>query len=138
MVLLQVREKPLKISQHVTYLWHQLCNRSNLINSEFSHLLNNLSLSIVDMALPQGAFAACKLREQFQERDMILSRLRAANNADKADNNAQREYSPVKYNDKLMNSIWGLYNLRRNSSAFEPLRHLCLATIILWQWLLQH
>ncbi|KAM8713769.1 hypothetical protein ACLKA7_014006 [Drosophila subpalustris] len=110
MVLLQVREKPLKISQHVTYLWHQLCNRSKLINSEFSHLLNNLSLSIVDMALPQGAFAACKLREQFQERDMILSRLRAANNADKADNNAQREYSPVKYNDKLMNSIWGLYN----------------------------
>ncbi|XP_060657129.1 uncharacterized protein LOC132791973 [Drosophila nasuta] len=62
------------------------------------------------MALPQGAFAACKLREQFQERDMILSRLRAANNADKADNNTQREYLPVKYNDKLMNSIWGLYN----------------------------
>ncbi|XP_034106808.1 uncharacterized protein LOC117569670 [Drosophila albomicans] len=109
MLLLQVREKPLKISQHVTKLWYQLCDLSNLFAPEFS-LLNNLRLNIVDMALPQGAFAACKLREQFQERDMILSRLRAANNADKADNNTQREYLPVKYNDKLMNSIWGLYN----------------------------
>lgn len=29
-------------------------------------------------AIPQGAFAACKLREQFNERELIVARLRSA------------------------------------------------------------
>jgi len=89
-------------------------------------------------AIPQGAFAACKIREQFNERELIVARLRsAAFDKGSVDNgNAstrkclisphwvngsfthrffyflfpEREYSPNKYNDKLMNSIWGLYN----------------------------
>lgn len=28
-------------------------------------------------ALPQGAFVACKLREQYQDRDLIVSRLKS-------------------------------------------------------------
>lgn len=83
------------------------------------------------MALPQGAFITCKVREQFKENDLIVSRMRSAIGAEKADNirkppaiyststwlthflnfyPLEREYLPVKYNDKLMNSIWGLYN----------------------------
>lgn len=38
------------------------------------------------MALPQGAFLTCKVREQFRDQDLIIARMRAANNADKADN----------------------------------------------------
>lgn len=38
------------------------------------------------MALPQGAFLTCKVREQFKDQDLIIARMRAANNADKADN----------------------------------------------------
>jgi len=29
-------------------------------------------------AIPQGAFAACKIREQFNERELIVARLRSA------------------------------------------------------------
>lgn len=29
-------------------------------------------------AIPQGAFAACKIREQFNERELIIARLRSA------------------------------------------------------------
>ncbi|EDV98248.1 uncharacterized protein LOC6568730 [Drosophila grimshawi] len=110
MVLLQVRDKKLKIAKRAPKIVDKLCYLSKLQLTRVFFFLNSLNLSFVDMALPQGAFAACKVREQFQERDMIISRLRAANVTDKADNNMQREYSPVKYNDKLMNSIWGLYN----------------------------
>ncbi|XP_064536548.1 uncharacterized protein LOC135427054 [Drosophila montana] len=105
-----LRVKNSKIAQYVNNVYYRLYDLSNLQLAQLFFFLNNLNFNIVDMALPQGAFAACKIREQFQERDLIISRLRAANIADKADNNAQREYLPVKYNDKLMNSIWGLYN----------------------------
>lgn len=59
-------------------------------------------------SLPQGAFAACKLREQLD------------NKTDGSDqtpppkiyyaNKKLTEYSPVKYNEKFMNAIWGHYN----------------------------
>ncbi|XP_023168757.1 uncharacterized protein LOC111598000 [Drosophila hydei] len=99
-----------KIAQHVSNFYSKLSDQSNLQLTQLLFILNNFNLDFVEMALPQGAFATCKLREQFQDKDMIVSRLRAANISDKIDNNAQREYSPAKYNDKLMNSIWGLYN----------------------------
>lgn len=65
-------------------------------------------------ALPQGAFAACKLRDMHNDRDMTIARMKTV--GDKSDpknlfeNKKQLEYSPAKYNGKLMNSIWGLYN----------------------------
>ncbi|XP_046869168.1 uncharacterized protein LOC124461738 [Drosophila willistoni] len=60
-------------------------------------------------AIPQGAFAACKIRE-YNERDMIVSRMKLSATDKNAGFNlqTQRDYSPVKYNDKLMNSIWGI------------------------------
>ncbi|XP_017836138.1 uncharacterized protein LOC108595421 [Drosophila busckii] len=110
MVLLRVRESSLKLKEPVILDWNKLRKQSKLQLTQFLFYLNNLqSHPTGDMALPQGAFAACKLREQFQERDMIVSRLRAAN-ADKTEYQQQRETLPMKYNDKLMNSIWGLYN----------------------------
>ncbi|TDG50912.1 hypothetical protein AWZ03_002567 [Drosophila navojoa] len=99
-----------KIAKYTSKIYTKSNNRSKLQLTQLLFIFNNFNLKFVEMALPQGAFAACKLREQFQEKDMIVSRLRAANISDKIDNNAQREYSPAKYNDKLMNSIWGLYN----------------------------
>lgn len=61
-------------------------------------------------SLPQGAFAACKLREQLNNKP-------DADGTDQASmpklfyaNKKLTEYSPVKYNDKLMNAIWGHYN----------------------------
>uniref|UniRef100_D3TQM0 Hypothetical conserved protein n=1 Tax=Glossina morsitans morsitans TaxID=37546 RepID=D3TQM0_GLOMM len=63
-------------------------------------------------ALPQGAFAACKLRDY--EYDLTISRRRP--NADNKEienlsgNKKLMEYNPFKYNEKLMNSIWSIYN----------------------------
>ncbi|XP_017867621.1 PREDICTED: uncharacterized protein LOC108616723 [Drosophila arizonae] len=99
-----------KIAKYTSKIYTKSNNRSKLQLAQLFFIINHFNLNFVEMALPQGAYAACKLREQFQEKDMIVSRLRAANISDKIDNNAQREYSPAKYNDKLMNSIWGLYN----------------------------
>lgn len=61
-------------------------------------------------SLPQGAFAACKVREQLYNKT----------DSDRGDqtpsprlfyaNKKLTEYSPVKYNEKFMNAIWGHYN----------------------------
>lgn len=63
-------------------------------------------------SLPQGAFAACKVRAQIQKNLQV-----ATNAPDKPDpmknynsNKKLMDYSPVKYNDKFMNAIWGHYN----------------------------
>ncbi|XP_012287679.1 uncharacterized protein LOC105703680 isoform X2 [Orussus abietinus] len=68
-------------------------------------------------AIPQAAFAACKIR-QSRERNFISSKM-AANESSGSDkgngfnckpSNEGMELTPLKYNSKLMNSIWGLYN----------------------------
>ncbi|TMW49399.1 hypothetical protein DOY81_005543 [Sarcophaga bullata] len=89
------------------------------------HTSNNRKLEIFNIfescqdcnkmaALPQGAFMACKLREQNRDRDFIVSRLKSNGDKNEAKffsgNKKLMEYSPVKYNEKLMNSIWGFYN----------------------------
>ncbi|KAH8270776.1 hypothetical protein KR018_001436 [Drosophila ironensis] len=132
-MLLQLSEKINQLDQHLEECWNL---KNNLSNFDFFSFLSVISLSATKMAaIPQGAFAACKLRERFNEREMIVARLRSAAGADKAsiDNPLnrkfcpphrsmsndsfvtampfpERENSPNKYNDKLMNSIWGLYN----------------------------
>lgn len=65
-------------------------------------------------AIPQGAFAACKVRDNL-ERGVPLSHM---NNEEVTNENLRNprpmlqawELTPLKYNSKLMNSIWGLYN----------------------------
>ncbi|XP_022225866.1 uncharacterized protein LOC111076380 [Drosophila obscura] len=107
-MLLQQTENSNKFNQHFAECWNQLSTQRR---SDILSVLNTISFSAAKMAMPQGAFAACKIRQQFNERDMIVARMRSGTDKNSVDNNSfQREYSPVKYNDKLMNSIWGLYN----------------------------
>ncbi|XP_039953853.1 uncharacterized protein LOC126756263 [Bactrocera neohumeralis] len=76
-------------------------------------ILNNCEDCSKMAALPQGAFAASKLRE-LNNRDLLIARIKS--NTDKNEtknintNKKLTEYTPAKYNDKLMNSIWGFYN----------------------------
>ncbi|XP_017123590.1 uncharacterized protein LOC108143585 [Drosophila elegans] len=110
-MLLLLNGKTINLDQHFTECW----KLSLLRNFDLFSLLSAISLTATKMAaIPQGAFAACKIREQFNEREMIVARLRSAasdkGSVDNGNSLTQREYSPNKYNDKLMNSIWGLYN----------------------------
>lgn len=67
-------------------------------------------------ALPQGAFAACKIRAQ-ESRRMPVAQVPSA--TAQPDNKPTTELfpswklidlSPLKYNSKFMNAIWGHYN----------------------------
>uniref|UniRef100_A0A0C9QPR6 WDR6 protein n=1 Tax=Fopius arisanus TaxID=64838 RepID=A0A0C9QPR6_9HYME len=68
-------------------------------------------------AVPQGAFAVRKVRET-HERNIVIVKMEKKEGDDR-DNRGSgfkknltegRELTPLKYNSKLMNSIWGLYN----------------------------
>jgi len=68
-------------------------------------------------SLPQAAFAVHKVKEW---KDSQVAMIKKPNeekekrsSTPRYDNNKPTQLSPVKYNEKLMNSIWGLYN--RNS-----------------------
>ncbi|GAB0098147.1 uncharacterized protein DMENIID0001_138540 [Sergentomyia squamirostris] len=67
-------------------------------------------------SLPQGAFAACKIGEQFSGRkESTVMRPPTVFGQDGSrqnysNNKKLMEYTPAKYNGKMMNSIWGLYN----------------------------
>ncbi|CAD6227638.1 GSCOCG00001318001-RA-CDS [Cotesia congregata] len=65
-------------------------------------------------AVPQGAFAVCKVQE-FMERRALMQKpdnIEEENLGGFFKNNLseKQELTPLKYNSKLMNSIWGLYN----------------------------
>ncbi|XP_001120447.3 uncharacterized protein LOC724558 [Apis mellifera] len=66
-------------------------------------------------SIPQGAFAACKVRCN-RERNATISRMEKKEKSCKENTFNMRpplegwELTPLKYNSKLMNSIWGLYN----------------------------
>uniref|UniRef100_T1E350 Uncharacterized protein n=1 Tax=Psorophora albipes TaxID=869069 RepID=T1E350_9DIPT len=60
--------------------------------------------------LPQAAFAVHKLRKQ-NEKDLAVARLSTTDKQDVPRYlNSTLDLTPVKYSEKLMNSIWGLYN----------------------------
>uniref|UniRef100_A0A1B0CV00 Uncharacterized protein n=3 Tax=Lutzomyia longipalpis TaxID=7200 RepID=A0A1B0CV00_LUTLO len=65
-------------------------------------------------SLPQGAFAACKIGgKTAAEKDGCVMRIPGLFGQDKqhySNNKKLMEYTPAKYNGKMMNSIWGLYN----------------------------
>ncbi|XP_076755622.1 uncharacterized protein LOC143426236 [Xylocopa sonorina] len=65
-------------------------------------------------AIPQGAFAVCKVRRNL-ERDAMITAMERENAGKENVFNMRPplegwELTPLKYNSKLMNSIWGLYN----------------------------
>lgn len=79
-------------------------------------------------ALPQGAFAACKIRAQNDSRRAPLAKEQSSKYYNDANANANGgggkpaaaadlfpkwkliDLSPLKYNSKFMNAIWGHYN----------------------------
>ncbi|XP_063829597.1 uncharacterized protein LOC135078928 [Ostrinia nubilalis] len=62
-------------------------------------------------AFPPSAFSAARIRETQRDRDMKLANnMKKVNDSTKFFETAFGELSPLKYNSKLMNSIWGLYN----------------------------
>ncbi|XP_046869296.1 uncharacterized protein LOC124461933 [Drosophila willistoni] len=99
----------LRIEKHLTKCWNKVFELSETKNYQFLKNLNTIINESRMAAIPQGAFAAWKIRE-YNERDMIVSRMKLSATDKNAGFNlqTQRDYSPVKYNDKLMNSIWGI------------------------------
>ncbi|EFN89380.1 hypothetical protein EAI_00311 [Harpegnathos saltator] len=84
-------------------------------------------------AIPQGAFAAFKVRYN-EERAISMSTIEGKEKIGKENVFNSRpplegwELTPLKYNSKLMNSIWGLYNrysvhnFKKNTDATEGAR----------------
>ena len=80
-------------------------------------------------AIPQGAFAACKVRRN--QRAALITPVEEKEKLGKENMFSGRppvegrEPTPLKYNSKLMNSIWGLYNrysvhnFKKNTDADE-------------------
>lgn len=64
-------------------------------------------------AIPQGAFAACKIRAQ-REKQMSMAKMETAKEQQPDcrifPNKKLMDLSPLKYNSKFMNAIWGHYN----------------------------
>uniref|UniRef100_A0AAG5DTM0 Uncharacterized protein n=1 Tax=Anopheles atroparvus TaxID=41427 RepID=A0AAG5DTM0_ANOAO len=60
--------------------------------------------------LPQSAFAVHKIRQAQNEKDLTIARLTGDKQGPRYLNKNTLDLTPVKYNGKLMNSIWGLYN----------------------------
>ncbi|XP_076232495.1 uncharacterized protein LOC143177998 [Calliopsis andreniformis] len=64
--------------------------------------------------IPQGAFAACKVRRNRELAALTMIEEKENIGAENVFNARLpmegREPTPLKYNSKLMNSIWGLYN----------------------------
>lgn len=78
-------------------------------------LLENCSDCSRMAAIPQGAFAACKVRRNLKRNSMITSMEDREKTGKESKFNMRPplegwELTPLKYNSKLMNSIWGLYN----------------------------
>lgn len=94
-------------------------------------------------AIPQGAFAACKVRCNLERNDMIKPPMKEREKVGKEGTFNMRppleglELTPLKYNSKLMNSIWGLYNrysvhnFKKNNSndgVFGKFVAICMAS----------
>ncbi|XP_063244105.1 uncharacterized protein LOC134543165 [Bacillus rossius redtenbacheri] len=65
-------------------------------------------------SIPQGAYAAKKIRACIDNKTMSVSNMKASEKSSSHQYFAYAkkdfEYLPAKYNGKMMNSIWGLYN----------------------------
>lgn len=86
-----------------------VCVHSNALLICLVVFLDLIIVTISTMAaIPYGAFAACRAMKREPESDLKVSRSIPA--YEPKINRKVLEYTPVKYNGKMMNSIWGLYN----------------------------
>lgn len=90
-------------------------NLSALDNNFISDFIFEVCKDCFKMpSLPQGAFAAHKIREKHQHIALCKAENCREENPPRYDMKKRlMQLSPTKYNEKLMNSIWGRYN--RNS-----------------------
>ncbi|XP_035743609.1 uncharacterized protein LOC118451304 isoform X2 [Vespa mandarinia] len=109
-----------------------------VLESEASSKSNKIDCKKM-AAVPQAAFAASKVRHNEKHDNSMISVIEGKEKASKENTYNGRFYlegwelTPLKYNSKLMNSIWGLYNrysvhnFKKNTDADEGF----LATV--WQ-----
>nr|XP_031840780.1 uncharacterized protein LOC116430582 [Nomia melanderi] len=90
--------------------------RKIITKQEVAELLFEICIGCRKMAaIPQGAFAVCKVRRNL-ERNSVITPIDEKEKAGKEimfnmrPSQEGRELTPMKYSSKLMNSIWGLYN----------------------------
>ncbi|KAK2581053.1 hypothetical protein KPH14_006096 [Odynerus spinipes] len=125
----QVPNKSAKIGEYL---------RITVSRNQFKKLLFESCAGCRKMAaLPQAAFAASKVRCNQKRDNNMISAIEGKEKAGKEYTYNGRFYlkgwelTPLKYNSKLMNSIWGLYNrysvhnFKKNTDADEGL----LATV---------
>lgn len=93
-----------------------LASRRNFTRRQITELFFENCIECGKMAaIPQGAFAACKIHWN-EERAILMSMMEGEEKTGKENMFNPRpplegwELTPLKYNSKLMNSIWGLYN----------------------------
>ncbi|XP_043673375.1 uncharacterized protein LOC122631571 isoform X1 [Vespula pensylvanica] len=127
----QASSRPNKISEYI---------HTTFLNNLFKELLFESCTDCRKMAaVPQAAFAASKVRCNEKHDNSLISLIEGKEKASKENTYNGRFYlegwelTPLKYNSKLMNSIWGLYNrysvhnFKKNTDANEGF----LATV--WQ-----
>lgn len=121
----QVPNKSAKIAEYISII--------TFYRNQFKELLFESCADCEKMAaLPQAAFAASKVRcNQKHDNDGMISAIEGKEKASKEYTYNGRLYlkgwelTPLKYNSKLMNSIWGLYNrysvhnFKKNTDADE-------------------
>nr|XP_013189736.1 unnamed protein product [Amyelois transitella] len=61
-------------------------------------------------AIPPSAFSAGRIRETQRQDMKITTNVKSKGDTKFFNLSALTELSPLKYNSKLMNSIWGFYN----------------------------
>ncbi|XP_013148120.1 PREDICTED: uncharacterized protein LOC106110766 [Papilio polytes] len=83
-------------------------------SEEFNLTLENIVPKLCEAcqnnmaSIPPSAFSAKRIRET--ERNMKISNIDKRGPSSKVFNTNLMELTPLKYNSKLMNSIWGSYN----------------------------
>lgn len=93
-----------------------LATRRRFTRRQITELLFESCIDCGKMSIPQGAFAAWKVR--CNEDAVSMSAMEEKKKTEEKRENIFNprpplegwELTPVKYNSKLMNSIWGLYN----------------------------
>lgn len=106
-------------------------NLAKIVQRKIAELLFENCFDCGRMAIiPQGAFAACKVRRNL-ERNSMITPIEENEKVGKENVFSERpplegwELTPLKYNSKLMNSIWGLYNrysvhnFKKNNDSIE-------------------
>ncbi|XP_063984301.1 enoyl-CoA hydratase domain-containing protein 3, mitochondrial-like isoform X3 [Diachasmimorpha longicaudata] len=113
-----VRNVPRKVAAHMLFTGLPISAHEAYNAGLVSKVVNNDQLGCCKMAaVPQGAFAVRKVRETHQ-RNVLFVKMTKKEGDDrdcrgggfKKNLTEGRELTPLKYNSKLMNSIWGLYN----------------------------